>query len=229
MIVNKFIKFLGKADYQIDGSIKAFDLLRLLIRRSIWFVRGLLYSFRLKKSGMFLFVGSNVKLRHASKISLGRTVTFEDNVEINALSKKGIILGNNVTIKKNSIIECTGVIRQVGEGLIIGSNVGIAQNAFIQVRGKVEIGSNVMFGPGVSVFSENHTFDDINKNLINQPVKRIGVTIEDNVWVGANVTILDGVRIGEGSVIAAGSVVTKSVEKFSVSGGIPAKLLKIRS
>lgn len=65
-------------------------------------------------------------------------------------------IGNNFSLGQNSIIECTGVIRELGESLVIGDNVGISANAFISVRGKVKIGDSTIFGPGVSLFSENH-------------------------------------------------------------------------
>jgi len=227
-IVDKIIRKLGKSNYQIDENFKKNDLIKYLITKFIQLMRGFIFQFLLQKHGGYLFLGKKCQLKFKNKISIGRVVTMGDYVEINALSKKGVSIGNNVSIGKNSIIECTGVIREFGEGLKIGNNVGIAQNAFIQVRGYVEIGSNIMFGPGVSIYSENHTFKELDKLLIEQPTERRGVIIEDNVWVGANVSILDGVIIGEGSIIATGSVVTKSVDKFSIMGGIPAKLIKKR-
>jgi acetyltransferase-like isoleucine patch superfamily enzyme len=227
-LINNVIHKLGKKDYKVDESIKTSILMSIVLGRLICLLRGQLVKLKLKQSDGFLFIGRRTKLKVPEYMIFGRSITIEDGVEINALSKKGIIIGNNVTIKKNSIIECTGVIKELGEGLKIGNNVGIAQNAFIQVRGFVEIGSNVMFGPGVSIFSENHIITDPYKQIIEQGATREGVIIEDNVWVGANSTILDGVRIGTGSVIAAGSVVTKNVEQYSVVGGVPAILIKMR-
>ena len=86
------------------------------------------------------------------------------------------------------------MIRLLGEGLVIGNNVGIAQNCFIQVRGKVDIGNNVIFGPNVSVFSENHIFTRSLICLLMRKVKaRKGVKISDGVWIGSRAVILDGV------------------------------------
>ena len=126
------------------------------------------------------------------------------------------------------MIECTGVIRNLGEGLVIGNNVGIAQNCFIQVRGKVTIGNDVMFGPGVSVFSEEHGFEQVEVPMIAQQETRKGVQIGDNVWVGTRAVILGGVTIGEGSIIAAGALVKESVPPYSVVAGIPAKVIRSR-
>jgi acetyltransferase-like isoleucine patch superfamily enzyme len=104
--------------------------------------------------------------------------------------------------------------------------VGIAQNCFIQVRGEVIIGNNVIFGPGVSVFSENHKFSDPDIPIVGQGEIRKGVVIEDNVWIASGATILDGVHIGNNSIVAAGSVVNKNVPPYAIVGGVPAKILK---
>ncbi len=229
-IVDKIICKLGKSNYHIDENFKKIDLIKYLIMKSFQLIRGFIVQYLLQKHGGYLFLGKKCQLKFKKKISIGRVITIGDYVEINALSKKGVSIGNNVSIGKNSIIECTGVIREFGEGLIIGDNVGIAQNAFIQVRGYVEIGSNVMFGPGVSIFSENHSFKDLDKLIIEQSTERKGVMIENNVWVGANATILDGVKIGTGAIIAAaGSMVNKDVPAFAMVGGVPAKIIKFRN
>ena len=188
------------------------------------YFKGILYRPRFKNVSGPLFVGRKVRILFGKKITLGRTVFIGDFVEINALSKSGIKIGNNVSILKNTIIECTGVIRNLGEELVIGDNVGIAQNCFIQVRGKVVIGSNVIFGPGVSVYSENHNFNNLEIPISQQGESRKGVTIEDGVWVGASAIILDGVKVGANSIISAGSVVTKDVPPFTIVGGILLKL-----
>ena len=114
------------------------------------------------------------------------------------------------------------------DGNEVGNNVGIAQNCFIQVRGQVTIGNNIIFGPGVGIFSENHNFSETDKYINEQGESRKGVKIEDGVWIGTAATILDGVTIGKNSIIAAGSVVNKDVPPYAVVGGIPAKIIKYR-
>ncbi|MNG32136.1 Virginiamycin A acetyltransferase [compost metagenome] len=76
--------------------------------------------------------------------------------------------------------------------------------------------------------AENHVFSDKTKPIKEQGIYRQGITIEDDCWIGSNVTILDGVTIGTGSVVAAGAVVTKDVPPYSVVGGVPAKIIKER-
>ena len=227
-LLNKIIQKLGKDNYEVDKALTSVDIIIILYSRFVQLFRGLLLKLLLKSSKGIIFKGKRCKIKHCKKIIAGKSLTIGDNVEINALSKYGVTIGDNVSILKNTIIECTGVIRELGEGLKIGNHVGIAQNCFIQVRGKVEIGNNVIFGPGVSIFSENHLFENRDIPIMHQGASRKGVFIEDDVWLGAGATILDGVVVGKGSVIAAGSVVNKDVAPYSIVAGVPAKLIKMR-
>jgi acetyltransferase-like isoleucine patch superfamily enzyme len=224
-VIDSLIRNLGKSDYSMDVSISKRELFILLNTKAFQLMRGFYYKLFIKTQGIML-VGRHTKIKFRHKIQAGKTLTIGDYVEINALSKSGVIFGDNVSILRNTIIECTGVIRQIGEGLTIGNHVGIAQNCFIQVRGKVTIGNHVIFGPRVSVFSESHNFSDPTKYIHEQGETRKGVNIEDGVWVGSGAIILDGVTIGKNSIIAAGSVVNKDIPAFSVAAGVPAKLIK---
>lgn len=226
--IENIIHKLGKTDYKLDASLTNKGLIIEALSKIPCIIRGSIKKVGLKKSSGILFAGRHCKLRHKYLITIGKTLTLGDNVEINALSKNGVKIGNNVTILKNSIIECTGVIRELGEGIEIGDNVGISQSCFIQVRGNVKIGSYVIMGPGVSIFSENHNANNTDEYIMNQGATRKGVTIEDGVWLGAKCTILDGVTIGRHAIVAAGSVVTKDVPAYGIVGGIPAKLIKNR-
>jgi acetyltransferase-like isoleucine patch superfamily enzyme len=229
MIINKIIQYLGKKDYKIDVSISKKELAIEVFSKLKFFLRGLILKIFVKESKGVIFLGKKCRISHCHKITLGKTILIGNNVVINALCKDGIKIGNNFSIQDNSIIECTGVLNQIGVGLEIGNNVGIAQNCFIQIRGSVKIGSNVIFGPNSSVFSENHNFTNKVKNIVNQGTKRSGVVIEDNVWIAARAVILDGVKIGNGAIIAAGAVVTKDVPPYAIVAGVPAKILKIRT
>lgn len=227
-IVNKLIRFLGRENYSIDKNLTKYNIAIIFLSKGICIIRGYILKLTLKRSNGLIFIGRRCKISFRNKISLGKSVIIGDNVEINALSLLGVVIGNNVSILKNTIIECTGVLQNLGEGLTIGNNVGIAQNCFIQVRGKVIIGNNVIFGPNVSIFSENHVFDNPDLPVSMQGVSRKGVTIEDGVWLGTRVVILDGVTIGKNSIVAAGSIVTKNVPPYTIVGGVPAQLIKNR-
>jgi acetyltransferase-like isoleucine patch superfamily enzyme len=225
-IVNNIIEKLGRTDYRLDVNITNIDLLIIVFIKGMQICRGLYYKLFFKNTKGLLFIGKNVEINFCSKISCGRSVTIDNNVKINALSKDGINIGNNVSILNNTIIDCIGVFNNIGEGLTIGNNVGIAQNCFIQVRASVSIGNDVIFGPNVSIFSENHLYENTNLPIRKQGVSRMGVIIEEGVWIGTRAVVLDGVTIGKNSVIAAGSVVNKNVPPYTVYGGVPAKLIK---
>lgn len=227
-IIEKLIAKLGRSNYSLDKSITSFDLFLIMFRKLFQLLRGFYIKPFLKSSKGLIFVGKGSRIYHKNKISVGKTLNIGHNVFINALSVSGISVGDNFTLKDNCIIDCTGVLRDLGLGLKVGDNVGMSENCFIQVRGEVIIGNNVIFGPGVSVFSENHNFDNLDESIVSQGEIRKGVKINDNVWLGTKATILDGVTIGSGSIVAANSVVTKDVPSNCIVGGIPAKLIKKR-
>lgn len=228
ILLNSLIHKLGRENYVIDSSIESYNIFIILFNKFIQALRGMYLKIYLKKSSGIIFLGKNCNITHCNKLSVGKTLTIGDNVEINSLSKDGVCIGDNVSILNNTIIECTGVIRSLGEGLIIGNNVGIAQNCFIQVRGKVTIKNNVIFGPNVSIFSENHVFKYDDLPIKNQGETRDGVMIGEGVWIGTRSVILDGVTIGDNSIIAAGSIVTKDIPPYAIAGGVPAKIIKYR-
>lgn len=227
-IINRLISRLGRSNYKIDASLDFSDIFWLAFPKFFQLLRGFFVSSFFKKSNGIVFIGRGSKIMFKSKIQTGSTLLIGCNVRINALSKDGVKFGNNVSVLDNTIIECTGVIRNLGEGIIIGNNVGIAQNCFIQVRGTVKIGNNVIIGPGVSIFSENHIFSRKDTYINEQGETRKGVIIEDGVWVASRAIILDGVTIGHNSIVAAGSIVNKDVPPFAIVGGVPARILKYR-
>ena len=228
--MHKFLNFvaqyLGRDNYKLDDGFKFFDLVELSLGRTIQVIRFFIIRFWLKKSGVLNFVSSGVKLSHARHLSIGSGVFFGRGVTITALCRAGVIIGSNVTIKSGTCIECAGVYTDLGESLKIGDRVGISENVFIQVRGPVFIEDDVIIGPGVKIFSENHIFDDPTRPIRTQGTTRVGVHIGKGSWIGASAIILDGVSIGESSVIAAGSVVTKDVPARSIVAGAPARNIR---
>ncbi len=175
-----------------------------------------------------IFVGSNVKVRHGYQFSAGKNLILEDNVSINALSSMGIILGDDVSIARDSILFCTGIVAQKGTGITIGSRTGISARAYLAGQGGIYIGNDVIMGPNVQIFSENHNFSNLGLTIKEQGVTKNAVFIGNNCWIGAGATILAGVTIGDGCVIAAGSVVTKTLPANSIVAGVPAKAIKSR-
>ena len=136
--------------------------------------------------------------------------------------------GKHVIVDKNIEVEGT-------ENLMVGSYVYIGKNAVIYAsRAKIHIGNYVMLGPNVSLISGDHRIDVEGNYLYevsdNQKLSSNDqdIVIEDDVWIGANSIVLKGVTIGRGSVVAAGSVVTKNVERYTIVAGNPAKSIKKR-
>lgn len=229
-LASNVIRLLKKDNgYSIDSNMKIGEIISLFITRFNMLLRGYLKLLLSKNLMKAIFIGKNVIIYNKNKLFFGKGCTIKDNAHIDPLSVTGIKLGNNVSIGKGAIIECTGVVRTLGEGLEIGDNSNIGDLNFIAVRGKIKIGKNVLIGPRVNMHSENHNFNDIDVPIKQQGESRKGITIRDNVWIGAGSIILDGVTIGEGSVIAAGSVVNKDIDKYSIVGGVPAKFIKNRS
>lgn len=227
-LLSKIISKIKKEDYKVDDNITFSVVFGLVIRKMKMLIRGWLLKPFLKEAKGTLFVGEKCDIRCKNKIRFKGSATIEDYVKIDALSKGGIEIGNNFSIGRNSIIECTGVLRELGEKLEIGDNVGIAANAFIAVRGNLKIGSNTIFGPGVSIHTENHNFGELDKPIRLQGATRKGVHIGEDCWIGSKVTILDGVTIGNKAIIAAGAVVNKDVPDNAIVGGVPAKIIKMR-
>jgi acetyltransferase-like isoleucine patch superfamily enzyme len=108
--------------------------------------------------------------------------------------------------------------------ILIGNNVIIHFDCLLDGRGKITIGNNVDISFGVKIFSEQHDMQSDHYDTIKKPV-----VIKDNVVIGAYSIILPGVKIGTGAVIAAGSVVTKDVDDYTIVGGSPARIIKTRN
>lgn len=121
------------------------------------------------------------------------------------------------------------------ENLSVGDDTLIPKGSTIYcTKASCTIGNKVVFGPKPTIITGDHRFDIIGRYIAdisdNEKLTQSDapVVIEDDVWCGANIVILKGVTIGRGSIVAAGSVVTKSCAPYSIIGGVPAKLIKMR-
>ncbi|MDB4921115.1 DapH/DapD/GlmU-related protein [Mucilaginibacter sp.] len=229
MIIEKLIKTLKKdPHYKWESPHSSRDLASISWVRAMQLIRGIFLKPFLKRSAGLLFIGRRVKVKHSYKITAGKNLILEDNVSINALSEDGISLGDNVSIARDSILFCTGVIAYRGKGITIGDRTGISARAYLAGQGGISIGNDVIMGPNVQIFSENHAFSDLDLTIKEQGVTKQAVAIGNNCWLGGGTTVLAGVTIGDGCVVAAGSVVTKSFPPNSVIAGVPAKLVKNR-
>lgn len=213
----------------MHSEIKGLDKFIIYKNAAFKVFRGLWKRIFLKKVKGILLVGKHVSITHGNHIICGKNVKFEDYSEIHGLCLDGLIFGDYVTISRGVMIRPSSYYgRDLGSGLVIGDNSSIGPNGYIGCSGKIWIGSNVMFGPKCSLFAENHIFSDTTKTIKSQGVKQKGIVIEDDCWIGSNVIILDGVTIGKGSVIGAGTLVTKDIPAGSVVKDKRNKSLGIR-
>jgi len=128
------------------------------------------------------------------------------------------------SIGRNSVVESFCCINNAVGDVEIGDHTRIGLHC--TVIGPVRIGSNVNLAQGIVVTALNHNFKDCTRRIDEQGVSTSAVTIGDDVWIGANATILPGVTIGTHCVVAAGAVVTADVPDYSVAGGVPARIIK---
>ena len=168
-------------------------------------------------------VGVNVTLRCPKQIRLGAGVIVDDYCQLiaNSDERASIVMGENTFIRSFAMLNAgppCGYIK-------IGKSSSIGQSSIIYGHGGVEIGDNVMIAGQCFIVASNHNFDQPDLPMNEQGHSAIGISIGNNVWLGAGCKILDGVTIGEGSVIAANAVVNKNVDSGSIIGGIPGKVI----
>lgn len=213
----------------MNTEIRSLDRLIIYMRTTVKFFRGGVKRLFLKQAKGLFLVGKHVKISHGRHIICGKNVKFEDYAEIQGLCKDGLIFGDYVTISRGVMIRPSSYYGgDLGAGLIMGEHSSIGPYGYIGCSGKIIIGKNVMFGPKCSLFAENHNFSDTETSIKSQGVNQKGITVEDDCWIGSNVTILDGVKIGRGSVIGAGTLVTKDVPAGSVVIDKREKRIRVR-
>lgn len=180
---------------------------------SYFFVYRLFFTRRIYFSGKIIIKGwPYVKVHKKAKCSFGKNVTLNSqnrNYHVNMFSYVKILADRE------------------GAQISIGDNTRI-HGSCIHAQKKISVGANCLIAANCQIIDGNGhdlSFPDVT-NRINTRGRPKEIIIEDNVWIGANCIVLPGVRIGFGSVIAAGSVVTKDIPPFCVAGGNPARVLK---
>ncbi len=159
--------------------------------------------------------------------TIRKIAVFYQRMKIQSLKQSLKQCGKDVYIGIGSDITSKNV--SIGNHTTLGKYTRI-----MSTRAEVKIGSYVMFGPSVTIITGDHRTDIIGRYMTTVrddeklPENDADVVIEDDVWVGANVTILKGCVIGTGSIVAAGALVTKNVPPYSIVGGVPAHIIKER-
>ncbi len=188
--------------------------------------RKVLFRRLLGRCGRGVVFGRNVVLRHPHKIAIGDNVIIDDNCVLDAKGEdnEGIHIGDNVILSRN-----TALVSKNGS-IYLGDNTNLGANCLIQSESSVRIGSNILFASYCYIVGGgNHAFSRTDIPIIQQPpISKGGIVIEDNCWLGARVTVLDGVTIGRDTVVGAGAMVLKDLPEFTIAVGVPAKVIKNR-
>ena len=152
-------------------------------------------------------------------ISSGIKIGFGTNL---SRGKGEIKIGSQSEFSRGTIM------KSYGGKISIGSNVFFGEYVCLYGHGNINIGSSTLIAMHTSIVSSNHTVPKKSKLIRQQPDILLEVNIGKDVWIGANCVILGGVTIGDGAVIGAGSVVTKSIPKYAIAVGNPAKVIRYR-
>jgi len=201
-------------------------VVQTLVKVGPMVLRGLWKRLWLKKAAGLLLVGKGAKIRNPQYVKLGRNVVAEDYSEIQGLSSEGIELGDQVTVGRFAMIRPSGYYgRDIGVGLKVGNHSNIGAYCYIGCSGGIEIGAYVMMGPNVGLYAENHNFERLDLTMKEQGVTLNPIVIEDDCWLASGSTIVAGVRVGKGAIVAAGAVVTEDVPPYAIVGGIPARVI----
>ena len=220
---------LGRSGYVQEIQVSCSELLYYLWKRGgRAFLRGALMRYRFQRCGGRLFMGKKLDILFPKYISLGRNVYLGDYSYLNGLSREGMKIGNNVRIREHVWIQASSSLANLGKGLIIEDNTYIGPRCCLGAGGGIHIGSNVTIGAAVDFLAENHNFSDADIPINEQGVSSKGIRIEDDVWIGNRVIVLDGVRISRGAVVGAGAVVTKDVTPYTIAVGNPARPIGTR-
>lgn len=187
-------------------------------------VRAIVYRLILRMRGVAA-IENGVRIRFADQIELGRNAYIDQGVYLHACPD-GISIGDNTFVMHGSVLHVYN-FRELPHAFIrIGNNSLIGELNVLRGQGGITIGDRVYTAPMVQMLAVNHVFDDPTRPMIEQGITAEGITIEDDVWIGAGAIITDGVRICKGAVVAAGAVVTQDVPPFTVVGGTPARVLR---
>ena len=218
----------------VIGNYNSMSLLKFeLITTTLSWIPGALgiilrrhfYKYILKEKGANVIFGQNVDITCPDMIKIGKNCLIGDNCLLDAkLEGIGISIGDNVQIARSALLRSKGGSIEIGDNTTVGSYCNISS-----IDAKLKLGKNVLIASYCCIIGGGvYGFDRLDIPTKAQVKHGKGIIIEDNVWLGARVCVLDGNRIGTGSIIGAGAVVTKDIPEYSVAVGVPAKVIKKR-
>jgi acetyltransferase-like isoleucine patch superfamily enzyme len=190
-----------------------------------FFLRRKFYRRLFQSVGSGLIIGRGVSIRHPGKITLGNRVGVDDNALLDAsgLESEGIYIHDEVIVARNCMVQA-----KIGS-TTIGARTEVGANTIISSISRVEIGKFGLIGPHCLIGGGHYKTDRSDTPMMDLGwTSRGPVEVGDDVWMGAGVVILDGVRVGKGCVIGAGAVVSKDLPDYAVAMGVPAKIIRYR-
>jgi acetyltransferase-like isoleucine patch superfamily enzyme len=160
---------------------------------------------------------------------LGKSIKIDPSSWVSGRSVIRVNGGGSIVIGKNCEIHDFSMILTSGGDISIGDNCSVNPFTIIYGVGGASIGNNVRIAAHTVIVPGNHNPGNDDLSICQAGITKKGVRIDDNVWIGAGVRILDGVHIGRNTIVGAGSVVTNSLPPNATVVGVPAKVQKIRT
>lgn len=195
--------------------------LGLLLRQKL--VRGLLGSCGRKPA-----IGKDVVFRHPKRVALGDGVVIDDGCcfDANTGAETGIRVGSRSMFGRGTRLSSKLGVITVGDDCGFGAGITIHS----AVEGSVTIGNKCIVAGHTYIGGGQYHTERVDIPIVDQGhIHGQKLVIEDNVWIGAGAVIVNGVTVGHDAIVAAGAVVTKDVPPFSIVGGVPAKVIRVRS
>lgn len=187
-------------------------------------IRAAIYRLIMHMDGL-VAIETGVRIRFADQVSLGRGVYLDEGVYLHACPG-GIRIGDNTLIMHHAELHVYNFRNLPHAAIEIGRECLIGEFNVLRGQGGIQIGDRVYTSPFVQLAAVNHVFADPTRPFVEQGISAQGITVEDDVWIGAGAIITDGVRVGRGAVVAAGAVVTGDVQAHTVVAGVPARVVK---
>ncbi|MGI4740734.1 MAG: acyltransferase [Janthinobacterium lividum] len=213
--------------FALHPAVSTSVLLSFGLRTAQSLVRGSRLWLRGRASGGAM-LGRGVRFQHLELIRFGKWLKVGEYARFSGLGTDGLTMGDSVSIGAFSQVIVSTSLHEPGRYIKLGHRVGIGEFAYLGGGGGLSIGDDCIIGQYFSCHPENHLHGDYQAPIRLQGVTRQGISIGPNCWIGSKVTVLDGVMIGAGCVVAAGAVVTRSVPAGSVVAGVPARIIASR-
>lgn len=185
--------------------------------KRLWFKR------RLGGLGADAFVAWDARLRNPRALHLGARAAIMPGATVDAT------LGGVVDVAEEARVHTNAYLAPRGGHIRLGARSMIGPMSVVYGDGGVTIGADVLIAHHCTLVANHHVFVDPSVPIQDQGLEAKGITIEDDVWLGAGVVVTDGVRIGRGAVVGAGAVVTRDVPPYAIAVGVPARVVGSRA